>query len=259
MFNITNKQGSTIGHLYGTQHQIPVSEVRPLEQMVLKALESSGKLFVETDLLKELMIVNPEFKSREEMYNACIENDKTASDLNFIKHADSCNIEIHPLETTEMIQQILGPVASHLEAVDHCASKFKRTLVWCDPLPEELKKWAADYDKFLGFHTSASSPTSSIAQLNHKDLEFVMKFPFQPIDYNSLEYLTVDPVPEKDPEVLQALYDSMYTNRNVSMFNKIKDEAHNDKFFVAVGKCHLIGKSGLIELFKNDGYQVTTS
>ena len=51
--------------------------------------------------------------------------------------------------------------------------------------------------------------------------------------------------------------DLLLNNRNKNWVQQLKDIMEKESAFIAVGAGHLVGKQGLIELLKKEGYIVT--
>ena len=75
-------------------------------------------------------------------------------------------------------------------------------------------------------------------------------------DAGAMEALLFEGLDE-EPE-LQPYYQSLFTDRNYGMFDKIRGFLEDDKtYFVVVGSGHLVGEEGLLNLLEEAGYTVT--
>lgn len=103
---------------------------------------------------------------------------------------------------------------------------------------------------------SFSTPEYFYKYLNNYDeaalLTLSMVDAYKKEDLKKLETVMTDP---KWMEKEQ--FDIMLTNRNKNWIKSLIPKMKDEKILVAVGAGHLIGKEGLIELLKKEGYKVT--
>jgi uncharacterized protein YbaP (TraB family) len=75
-------------------------------------------------------------------------------------------------------------------------------------------------------------------------------------DVETMEKATEETIRES-PE-LEAFYKKLNDDRNVQMVEEIISLLKTDKkYFIVVGAAHMVGKSGIVQLLKNKGYEVT--
>jgi uncharacterized protein YbaP (TraB family) len=250
------KEGIEPSYIFGTIHVLPQSEFE-LEEKVKQAMDESEELVLEIDM------TDPALQTK--MYQTMAMQDGMTLDKLLTEEEYS--------KLSEKLQSIQGapPIAM--------VNGFKPFMVATMMLSEYVGSQPASFEMTLMSIASAREMPISGLETIESQMAIFDSIPYESQAEDLMEMveeghemkaLFADMVAQYKAEEINALYKTteeytdsddemrfMLHNRNFNWAEVLEDRLGEKTLFIAVGAAHLGGEEGVINLLKEQGYQVT--
>lgn len=250
------KEGIEPSYIFGTIHVLPQSEFE-LEEKVKQAMDESEELVLEIDM------TDPALQTK--MYQTMVMQDGMTLDKLLTEEEYS--------KLSEKLQSIQGapPIAM--------VNGFKPFMVATMMLSEYVGSQPASFEMTLMSMASAREMPISGLETIESQMAIFDSIPYESQAEDLMEMveeghemkaLFADMVAQYKAEEINALYKTteeytdsddemrfMLHNRNANWAEVLEERLGEKTLFIAVGAAHLGGEEGVINLLKEQGYQMT--
>ncbi len=250
------KEGIEPSYIFGTIHVLPQSEFE-LEEKVKQAMDESEELVLEIDM------TDPALQTK--MYQTMAMQDGMTLDKLLTEEEYS--------KLSEKLQSIQGapPIAM--------VNGFKPFMVATMMLSEYVGSQPASFEMTLMSMASAREMPISGLETIESQMAIFDSIPYESQAEDLMEMveegdemkaLFADMVAQYKAEEINALYKTteeytdsddemrfMLHNRNANWAEVLEERLGEKTLFIAVGAAHLGGEEGVINLLKEQGYQMT--
>ena len=254
LWEISGKGLTKPSYLFGTFHMMCKDDIH-FSQSLQTALDYSGEVYFEMDLddpsntLGALLFMNmKDGKTLRDLY--------TTDEFNRLEKffSDSLRTSLKTFQKMKpsMLEAFLYPKmmpCKNLSGVEQellkSAAKQKKEIKGFETIAFQ----ASVFDS-IPYATQAKSLLSSIDSIN----QYKLYFDTMVHVYQSQQIDKIEAMFNKPEFGLQDGMELLLDKRNIDWVNQLKTILPKQNIFMAVGAGHLVGKKGLIELLRKEGY-----
>lgn len=254
LWEISGKGLTKPSYLFGTFHMMCKDDIH-FSQSLQTALDYSGEVYFEMDLddpsntLGALLFMNmKDGKTLRDLY--------TTDEFNRLEKffSDSLRTSLKTFQKMKpsMLEAFLYPKmmpCKNLSGVEQellkSAAKQKKEIKGFETIAFQ----ASVFDS-IPYATQAKSLLSSIDSIN----QYKLYFDTMVHVYQSQQIDKIEAMFNKPEFGLQDGMELLLDKRNIDWVNQLKNILPKQNIFMAVGAGHLVGKKGLIELLRKEGY-----
>ena len=256
LWKITKTGQNDTTFLLGTFHLMCKEDII-FNDLISKKIQSSDKLYLEIDMDDPSMMM-----SMLTAFN--MKEGKTLSDLvtpqeytriaTFFK--DSLGTPVDFLKNMKpfLLQSVLYPKLMNCRQVSGIEQEVMALakIHNKDILGLETLQYQASIFDSVPYDVQAKAVVKMIDSLDKYRGEFAHMYQL----YKNEKLQELGTLMDKEDEDMKDFMPMLLTNRNINWVNKLRDLLPNQSLFIAVGAGHLVGKTGLIELLRREGYSV---